>query len=274
MPEWSLNLEHFASAYLIPLAWKIAGAIVVWIIGGWLINLIGRVTARGMARQKVDPTLIRYAESVIRVVLRIVLVIAILSVFGIETTSFAALLAAAGIAIGAAWSGLLANFAAGVFLVILRPFRVGDFICAGGVTGEVKEVGLFVTALDTGDNVRTYVGNNKVLGDNLVNYSTNPYRRVDLKAQLAHTVDPDDATARLLARVKQIPNVVVAPEPEIVIQEFGPAGPVLAVRPYCHNSHYWQVYFDTNRAIHEVFAAAGYPVPAPHQDVMSRTAAA
>ena len=274
MPEWSLSIESFLSTYLIPLAWKVAGAVLMWVVGGWIINLIGRLIAQGMERRKVNPTLNRYAESIIRVILRIVLVISILSVFGIETTSFAALLAAAGIAIGAAWSGLLANFAAGVFLVILRPFRVGDFICAGGITGEVKEVGLFVTAIDTVDDIRTYVGNNKVLGDNVINYTANPYRRVDLKAQLAHSVDPQDAAARLLARVKQIPNVVAEPAPDVEIEEFNLAGPVLAVRPYCHNNHYWQVYFDTNKAIHETLTAAGYPVPAPHHDIVSRMAAA
>ena len=131
MPDIAFSLNTFLSSYVIPLAWKLVGALAMWVVGGWVIRLIGNLSSRGMARQKVEPTLIRYIESTIKVILRIVLVIAILSVFGIETTSFAALLAAAGIAIGAAWSGMLANFAAGAFLIVLRPFKVGDMITAG-----------------------------------------------------------------------------------------------------------------------------------------------
>ena len=124
---------------------------------GWVITLAGGLTSKAMGARNVDPTLTRYTEAVVKVALRIALIIAILGVMGVETTSFAALLAAAGIAIGAAWSGLLANFAAGAFLMVLRPFKVGDMITAGGVTGDVLEIGVFATTLQTGDNVRVYV---------------------------------------------------------------------------------------------------------------------
>jgi len=272
MTELALDADKIINVYLIPMAWKVAGAIVLWIIGGWVIGWISRMSSNGMTARKVDPTLIRYVDAAIRVVLRIVLVIAILAVFGIETTSFAALLAAAGIAIGAAWAGLLSNFAAGAFLIILRPFKVGDMITAGGVTGDVKEIGLFATAIDTVDNLRIYVGNGKIMGDNIVNYTQNDFRRVDLKAQIAHTVDPKDAIAKLSARIAQIPNVVKTPPPQVEILEFNPAGALLGVRPFCHNNHYWQVYFDTNKAIQEVCASAGYPVPAPHTVMLQRNA--
>src|SRR5205814_8653486 len=136
----------------------------------------------------VDATVLRYVGSAVSATLNIVLVVAILGYFGVETTTFAALLAAAGVAIGMAWSGLLANFAAGSFLIVLRPFKVGDFITAGGGTGTVKEIGLFTTTLNTPDNVLTIVGNNKIFSDNIQNFSANSYRRVDLKAQLDHSV--------------------------------------------------------------------------------------
>jgi small conductance mechanosensitive channel len=191
----------------------------------------------------------------------VLVLIAAFSVLGIETTSFAALIAAVGIAIGAAWSGLLANFAAGIFLMTLRPFKVGDMITVAGVTGDVKEIGLFVTAIDTVDNVRIYIGNNKIFSDTIHNYTTNPHRRVDLKAQLAHSVNPHEAIKQLAARVARIPNVMAQPAPSVEILEFNPMGAVIAVRPYCHNSHYWQVYFDTNKAISDVCGEAGYPVP-------------
>ncbi len=263
--DTGFDLSQIISTYLIPLGWKLAGAVALWVVGGWAINIIGNLSNRGMTSQKVEPTLIRYVEATLRVVMRIVLVIVILSVFGIETTSFAALLAAAGVAIGAAWSGLLANFAAGAFLIILRPFKVGDFICAGGITGTVKEIGLFVTTIDQMDNVRTTVGNNKLFSDNIVNYTANPSRRVELVAQLAHAVDPQQAIEQLRARISHIPNVLTDPAPDVEILEFNLAGTKLAVRPHCHNDHYWQVYFDTNKAIAEVGATNAWPVPAPHQ---------
>ncbi|OKH17085.1 mechanosensitive ion channel family protein [[Limnothrix rosea] IAM M-220] len=246
------------------LALKLGGAILLWLVASWLIRKSTGLLSRLLQRQQIDATLIRYLVNFIGVMLNVVLVVAILGYFGIETTSFAALLAAAGIAIGAAWSGLLANFAAGVFLILFRPFAVGDFIEAGGVIGTVKEIGLFVTAIDTMDNVRTIVGNNTIFAGNIQNFSANPYRRVDLVAQLNHSVAPDQAIALLQENLAKIPNIMQDPAPDVEILEFNLAGPVLAVRPYCNNDHYWQVYFDTNKVIRESFGEAGYPTPENH----------
>jgi small conductance mechanosensitive channel len=187
-----------------------------------------------------------------------------LGFFGVETTSFAALLAAAGVAVGMAWSGMLANFAGGVFLVILQPFKVGDFVTAAGVSGTVEEIGLFATILKTPDNVKTMVGNGKVFGDTIQNFSANPYRRVELTAQVAHGVDPAAAIALLKPALAKLPNVIAEPAPDVEILTFNPMGAVLAVRPYCNNQHYWQVYFDANRLIRDTFTRAGFPVPEQH----------
>lgn len=243
---------------------KLLGALAVFIVGRWLIGLAVRLVSAALEKQKVDPTILRYVASIIGVSLNVLLVVAILGFFGVETTSFAALVAAMGIAIGAAWAGLLSNFAAGVFVIVLRPFKVGDFIQAGGITGTVVRIGLFATEILTPDNVHTIVGNAKVFGDNIMNYSASEYRRVDRTAQLAHGVDPADAVARLKTRLAAIPNVNATPAPDVEILDFNPMGPVLAVRPYTHTDHYWQVYFDTNRVIKEEFGAAGYPVPEQH----------
>jgi small conductance mechanosensitive channel len=171
-----------------------------------------------------------------------------------------------------AWSGLLSNFAAGVFLVILQPFKVGDFVVAGGVMGTVEEIGLFVTSINTPDNIRNIVGNAKIFSEIIQNFSTNEYRRVELQAQLNFGVDPHQAIALLKAGMAKIPNVLTNPAPDAEILTFTLAGPVLAVRPYCNNAHYWQVYFDTNKLIRDSFADAGFAVPEQHY--MVRTAAA
>lgn len=212
-------------------------------------------------RQHFDKTLINYINSAISVGLNIILMIALLGYFGIETSSFAALIAAMGIAIGAAWAGLLANFAAGLFLIVLRPFKVGDMVSVAEVTGKVQEIGLFASVINTSDNILTLVGNNKIFSDNIQNFTNNPYRRVERTAQLAHGVDANDAIARLKAGLRQIPNVIAEPAPQVEILDFNASGTLLAVRSFCHNDHYWQVYFDTNQLIAKEFASAGYPVP-------------
>ena len=261
------SLKQFVLTTLTSLGLKILGALALWIIGRWLINVAVNMIGRGMTRQKIDPTLIRWIQNATAALLNIALVVAILGYFGVQTTTFAALIAAGGVAIGLAWSGLLSNFAAGVFLVILQPFKVGDFVVAGGVMGTVHEIGLFVTSIDTLDNVRTIVGNGKIFSDTIQNFSTNPFRRVDLTAQLAHDVNHQDAIQRLKAGMAKIPNVLPSPAPDVEILTFTLAGPVLAVRPYCNNQHYWQVYFDANRLIRESFGQAGYPVPDQHYTV-------
>ncbi len=241
---------------------KILAALAAWIIGRWIINLAVRLFTRALeAGKRVDSTLSNYLRSILTVLLNIVLVLAILDIFGIKTTSFAALLAGAGLAIGTAWGGLLTHFAAGVFMQVLRPFKVGDFVQVGGVTGTVSEIGLFGTTLITPDNVQTIIGNNKIFSDTIQNYSTLSHRRVDCVAKVANTVDPLDAIARLRPVIAAIPNVAAKPAPDIEILSFTPEGPLLCVRPYCHTDHYWQVYFDTHKAVVATFGAAGYPVP-------------
>jgi len=240
---------------------KVAAAILLYMVGRWLISFAIRMLQQALTARNFDPTLQRYIANILAVVLNIVLVIAILGYFGLETTSFAALLAGVGLAIGAAWSGLLGNFAAGAFLIIFRPYKVGDYVVAGGIEGTVQEIGMFNTVIITPDNVVTVVGNSQVSTTEIRNFSTNPYRRVDRTAQLAFGVDPLDAIARLRPRIAAIPNVLEDPAPTIEILDFNERGTVLAVRPYTHTAHYWQVWFDTNRAIVAAFAEAGYPAP-------------
>ena len=241
---------------------KVLAALAAWIIGRWVIGLVLRLMGTALERGKrIDSTLSTYLRSILSVILNIVLVLAILDIFGIHTTSFAALLAGAGLAIGTAWGGLLTHFAAGIFMQVLRPFKVGDFVQVGGVTGTVLEIGLFGTTLVTPDNVQTIIGNNKIFSDTIQNFSSLPFRRVDCVAKIANSVDPLDAIARLKTALAQIPNVANSPAPDVEILSFTPEGPLLCVRPYTHTDHYWQVYFDTHKAVVATFGAAGYPVP-------------
>jgi len=258
--DWT-SVTKFLQEKAAAIGLQILGALALYIVGRWLISMVVHAVQRVLTKQKIEPTVMRFVGNTLAVALNITLVVAILGYFGVQTTTFAALIAAMGLAIGTAWAGLLANFAAGAFLLVLRPFKVGDFITAGGVTGTVSEIGLFVTTFQTPDNVQTFVGNNKIFSDTIQNFTVNPYRRVELTAQISGAADPRLAIARLVERIAAIPNVMKAPAPDVTILTFTPFGPVLAVRPYTHNDHYWQVYFDTNMAIREVLGDAAFPGP-------------
>ena len=255
------SIQNLLGTAATDLAIKIAAAIAFWIIGRWLIGRVIALMQAAMNRNNVDPTLTKYLGSIIAIALNITLVLGILGYFGIQTTSFAAMLAGAGVAIGAAWSGMLGNFAAGAFMLVLRPYKVGDFVSIGGIVGTVHELGLFGTAIVTPDNVLTIVGNGKVFGDTVQNFSTLPARRVDRVAQLANGVDPLDAISRFKAAVALIPNISKEMPPEVNLLDFKLEGPQIAIRPYTHTDHYWQVYFDTNEAIVRVCKEAGWPAP-------------
>ena len=242
---------------------KLLASLAIWIIGRRIISILMGVVNKGIVRGgKIDATTSHYITSILSVLLTIGLVLGIFGYLGVQTTSFAALLAGAGLAIGAAWGGLLAHLAAGLFMQIMRPFKVGDYVVAGGIEGTVTEMGMFGTTILTPDNVVTIVGNNKIFSDTIKNFSAQAFRRVDCVAKVANTVDPMDAIARLRPVVARIPNVMTNPAPVVDLLEFTAEGPKLCVRPYCKNEDYWQVYFDTNRAIAETFGAAAYPVPA------------
>ena len=252
----------FLSTEGLDFAMKVLGAAVAWVIGRWVIGLLKRLTHKALERgRRIDETLAVYITIVVGVALNVLLVLAILDIFGVRTTSFAALLAGAGLAIGTAWGGLLTHFAAGVFLQVLRPYKVGDQVTVGGITGVVKELGLFGTTLVTGDSITALVGNNKVLSEVIQNFSTLPARRVDTTVKVDNSVNVREAMDKLREALARVPNVAQTPRPEVEILQFTPEGPLLAVRPYTHTNNYWQVYFDTHKAIVDTFTVAGYPVP-------------
>ncbi len=260
------SIMAFLSTRGIELGISLVSAILIWIAGRWVINKITKLIGIALQRSgKIDQTLAGYMVSILSGLLTILLVMFILSRFGIETTSFAALLAGAGLAIGTAWGGLLAHFAAGVFMQVLRPFKVGDYIDAGDVEGTVTEIGLFTSTIITIDNVTTIVANNKIFSDNIKNFSAEPYRRVDCEVKLYHSVNVEEVLTRLRTAVETVANIKKEPAPIVQILAFTEEGPLFCVQPFCNNDHYWQVLFDTNLVIAQTVAANGWPAPAANE---------
>jgi small conductance mechanosensitive channel len=259
-------------ATIIDILIKIGGAVLALIIGRWLIGYAVRAVDKTLRTQKVDPTLIRYSVSTTTVLLNVGLIIAILGFFGFETTTFAALLAGAGLAVGAAWGGLLANFAAGVFLVILHPFKVGDLISAGGVKGRVTEIGMFVTTIKSADNVINYVGNNKIFSDNIENFSETRYRRVESKIQLGYDVDINEAIDTFKNKLKEVDGVLEEPAPQFEVVRISRFGPVLQISPACQPADYNRVVSDTNLKILEALQHAGVRSPVQNISVQVQDA--
>lgn len=260
--ERLLNLDALLNNYIVPFSLKLIIAIIIWIIGGLLVKAALRVVRKLLNTKHLEPTLVRYTLSALNVVLKGVVILIIMEICGIQTTSFAAIIGALGVAIGVAWSGLLSNIAAGVFLVVLRPFRVGDYITAAGQTGTVAEIGMFVTKMTTDNNILVHIGNNKLFSDIIINYSTNNTRRGDIRCQLAHEVDVDQAILLLLDKVKGIEGVLDNPAPVAVIAEFNNLGVALSVRFYALTSNYGNTYNAVYREIARTYAHAGWPAPA------------
>lgn len=248
--DWAINLVF---------------SLAIWVIGRWAIKQITRMVSDALNRaNRLDGALSGYIVSIVNILLTIMLVMFILARFGIETTSFAALIAGAGLAIGTAWGGLLAHFAAGFFIQVLRPFKVGDYITGGGTEGTVTNIGLFFTTILTPQNVTAYVGNNTIFSGNIQNFSIQAYRRIDMTAKIAHCVNPNEAIEKLRTAVSQVPNIKDAPSSALAISSFTADGVVISIQQFCDNSHYWQVYSDTNKAIADTIAANHWPAPETH----------
>ncbi len=249
------------SNYVAPAALKLALALAVWFVGGYAIKAIIRLNERALKLSNTDPTVVRYSNNFLSTALKIGLLVGLLGFLGLETSSFAALIAAAGVAIGVAWAGLLSNFAAGIFLVILRPFKVGDAVMAAGVSGEVKEIGLFGTKIDTAEGVRVVVGNSKVFAETISNFSHNPVRRADATCQLAHAVDVEAAIALFRAELETIEHVLAEPKPTIEILESNAMGTLLALRVFCPTAKHAQTVFELQRSIARLRSAQKWPIP-------------
>lgn len=227
--------------YLIPFAVKILVAILIWFVGRWVSNLLIGLIQKRMRARHVEDTIVRYTGTVLNVLLIIILLGGMLGYMGFETASLAGILAGVGMAIGMAWGGLLQNFAAGAFLIVLRPFQIGDDVTIGEFTGVVIDVGLVMTTIQTYDRVHNFIGNKDVLGGTIRNYSRNSIRRAGGSLQLPYAADHRAYTSMLTEKLKDIPGVLDDPAPFMGLEALNPEGPVISVRPYAKQADFFAV---------------------------------
>lgn len=246
---------------------QVLGAIAVLIIGRMVAGMLRRATERGLNRANTEPTLIPFLAGLVYYAAIAVVLIAVLGLFGIETTSLVAVLGAAGLAIGLALQGTLSNFSSGVMLLVFRPFKVGDYIEAAGVSGTVAEVGIFTTILNTPDNKKIIVPNSAIYGDTITNYSANDTRRNDLLIGVSYDDDLGVARDTILRVLNGDDRVLADPEPQVAVSELGDSSVNFVVRPWCKKEDYWGLRFDLTRTIKEELESAGCSIPFPQRDV-------
>lgn len=246
---------------------KVIAAIAIFIIGKMISNWIKKLVIRVMKKSDVDPIIIGFTSSIAYIAMLAFVVVAALGQLGIQTTSFIAILGAAGLAIGLALQGSLANFAAGFLLIVFRPFKVGDVIEAAGVLGKVNAIHIFTTTLTTGDNKTIIVPNAKLGSDNIINYSTQATRRVDLTIGVAYDADLKQVRDILEDIVSHDDRILKDPPHQIAVSELADSSVNFVVRLWVESANYWDVFFHTNEIVKTRFDEAGIGIPFPQRDV-------
>ncbi len=245
----------------------IVGAIVMLIIGLWLSKLLTKVVVKVLTKKEIDNTVVQFLASLLKMVLYAVVVLATLDQLGIETTSFIALIGAAGLAIGFALQGSLSNFAAGVMLIVFRPFKAGDFVQTAGESGVVESVQMFITTLKTPDNKTIFIPNSKITGDNITNFSAKPTRRVDMVFGIGYGDDIDKAKKIISDLLENDSRVLKDPATVIVVSELADSSVNITVRPWVNSADYWGLYFDMTEGVKKAFDEQGISIPFPQRDV-------
>jgi len=246
---------------------KLIAALVVFVLGRWIARILGRLTNKILTKRQVDPTIVSFVSHLTYIALLTFVILAALGQLGIQTTSFVAVIGAAGLAIGLALQGSLANFAAGFLMIIFRPFKVGDFIEGAGVMGTVEEIQVFTTQLKTPDNKVIIIPNAKLTADNIINFSAKETRRVDLTFGISYGDDIDKAKGILSDILQKDGRILKDPPPVIGLVQLGDSSVNFAVRPWVKNADYWNVYFDTTETVKKRFDAEGISIPFPQRDV-------
>lgn len=246
---------------------KVLAALAIFIIGRWVARGLRKIVERIMTKSKVDSTLVAFTANLVYIGMLAFIVIAALGQLGIQTTSFIAILGAAGLAIGLALQGSLSNFAAGFLLIIFRPFKVGDLIEGAGVFGVVEAIQIFTTQLKTADNKTVIVPNAKLTDDNIVNWTVKGTRRVDMVFGIGYEDDIDKARALIADIVAQDGRILKTPAPLIAVSELADSSVNFVVRPWVKVEDYWGVYFDLTEKVKKAFDANGVSIPFPQRDV-------
>ncbi len=245
---------------------QVIGAIIIWIIGSWIIKKILKVTGSVMTKSGYDASLQKFLLNFVGWILKILLILVILSQLGIETTSFAAILAAAGLAVGLALQGSLANFAGGVLLMIFKPIKIGDLIEAQGEIGVVKEIEIFTTKITTPDNKLVIIPNGTLSNGNIINYTEEGKLRVDLTFGVSYDADIKQTKEVLMSVLTSNSNskILKDPAPTVAVSELADSSVNFAVRPWCTPANYWDVYFETTENVKIALDKAGIEIPYPH----------
>jgi len=246
---------------------KILAAIVIFIVGRWIARALKNVIKRMMTKGNVDDILVSFVGNLTYIALLAFVIIAALNQLGIQTTSFIAVIGAAGLAVGLALQGSLANFAAGVLMIIFRPFKVGDYIEGAGVAGAVEKVHIFTTQLKTPDNKTIIIPNAKIMGDNITNYSAKDTRRVDMVIGVGYGDDLKKVREILEDILAKDDRILEDPAPTIGVLELGDNSVNFAVRPWVKRDDYWGAYFDVTETVKRRFDEEGISIPYPQRDV-------
>ncbi|MCL7762262.1 mechanosensitive ion channel [Polaribacter sp. Z014] len=261
MEKYLTNLKGLVIEYT-P---KILVALAILIIGLIVIKLIVKASRKAMEKGGIDVTLQKFLGNLIGWGLKILLIIAVISKLGVETTSFAAILAAAGLAVGLALQGSLANFAGGVLIMVFKPFKLGDLVEAQGEVGVVKEIEIFTTKLTGLSNKEIIIPNGILSNGNIVNYSTEGTRRVDLTIGVSYDADIKKTKEVLMNVLTSHPKILKDPAPGVTVSELADSSVNFAVRPWCKTADYWTVYFDVTENVKLALDKAGIEIPYPHQ---------
>ncbi len=266
--NWLAEFQRFATEFgLVDLGLRLVAAIAIFIVGKWVARKLADAVKGLMVRGDSDAMLVRFVRNMVYFLLLTFVIMAAIAQVGIETTSFIAVLGAAGFAIGLALQGSLANFAAGVLMLIFRPFKVGDFIEGAGVSGVVEALHVFTTTLKTGDNKTVIIPNGDLASGTIVNYSTQPTRRVDLIFGIGYGDDIDKAKALMREEMAADERILKDPAPTIGLVELADSSVNFVCRPWVASADYWGVLFDLNERIKKRFDAEGINIPYPQQDV-------
>ena len=260
-------LPDLAKTYLIPLGLKILAAVVVFLLGRWIIKLIQRWMANGLMSRHGDATLHSFLSHLVSVLLYFLLIIAIIGILGINTSSLVALLASAGLAVGMSLGGTLQNFAGGVLIIMFRPFKVGDFISAQGMEGVVSEIQIFNTHLLTTDNKEVILPNGPLATGVMTNFSKQGTRRVDWVFSIAYGDDYDKAKTVLRRLIDENQSILKTPEPFIELGKLNSSSVDITVRVWVNSADYWPVFFSMNEKVYKAFAQEGLNIPFPQVDV-------